>query len=396
MNKSFSFSHVFALLCFAVATSVSLTIMCIQGFLLINNMNTSKLYTAKLNEIQALVDEYYIGDVDQKLLIDGLSAGYVMGLGDAYSNYVTAEDAEESFNSFYGVNTGMGVQVSMHPDSKGIFVLDVHSGSPAETSGLTRGDTIIKIDGYTVSEIGYNNALLYIKYKPIGSTIHLIVERKGETVEFDGVLEHYTSQTVFSRLLGDIGYIQITGFNDASVEQFSDAVSGLLKDGAKALIFDLRGNGGGTLNSAYQMVDILVPEGLIVRVEYKDSDNNQIYYSDSNEIDLPMVVLTDDNTASASELFAQALKDHKKAITVGRKTYGKAVVQRTFTLSDNSLVKFTVAKYYTANGTCLDGVGVIPDIPIEWEQDELTYRLVNGIEVDKEFLAAVQYLDKLI
>jgi carboxyl-terminal processing protease len=132
---------------------------------------------------------------------------------------------------------------------------------------------------------------------------------------------------------------------------------------------------------------------LAIEVRYKNKEDCQTYLSDANDVDLPMVVLTDENTASASELFTQGLKDYEKAVSIGRKTYGKGVVQRTFTLSDGSLVKFTVAKYYTANGTCLDGIGIEPDYPVEWTEDELRYRLIKGIEVDKDFIKACAYLD---
>ena len=128
-------------------------------------------------------------------------------------------------------------------------------------------------------------------------------------------------------------------------------------------------------------------------VDYKDDSYDQTYLSDDKEIDLPMIVLTDENTASASELFTQSLIDYGKAVSVGRKTFGKGVVQRTFTLSDQSLIRITVAKYYTNSGKCVDGDGIEPTVPVEWEQNELSYRLVNGIEVDKDFLAAVEYLD---
>ncbi|MBO5746381.1 MAG: carboxy- processing protease, partial [Clostridia bacterium] len=136
----------------------------------------------------------------------------------------------------------------------------------------------------------------------------------------------------------------------------------------------------------------IIPEGLAFEVKYKNSENNQVYLSGKNEVDLPIAILTDESTASASELFTQALKDYNKAISIGRNTYGKGVVQRTFSLSDGSLVRFTIAKYYTANGTCLDGIGVKPDFEMQWTEEELRYRFVNGIEKDKDFLKAVEYL----
>lgn len=179
-----------------------------------------------------------------------------------------------------------------------------------------------------------------------------------------------------------------------SVDQFKTAVDEMINAGARSLVFDLRGNGGGTITSVRAMLDYLLPEGLIIKVEYKDENRNEVYMSDKSEIDIPMAVLTDGNTASASELFAQSLRDYGKAVIVGRQTYGKGVVQRTFTLSDGSLVVFTIARYYTKSGYCPEEQGVKPDVEISWTEDELKYRLINGIEKDKEYIAACEYLDK--
>lgn len=396
MKKTFSLTHLLTVTCFGIAAAVSITVMIFQSFLAGQEKNESEEYLSKIQEIEELVNEYYTGEIDSELILDGISAGYIYGLNDRYSNYVSADDAEANMNTLYGLNTGMGIQVTQHPNTKNLYVLEVHNGSPAMTAGILPGDEIVKLDDNTVAEYGYSETLIYVKSQPLGTTLHAIINRGGETVETDIVLTQYNSQSVFYKMLdNDKGYIQITEFNELSIEQFKDAVDTLVKDGAAALVFDLRGNGGGTLRSVYQILDYLIPEGLVVRVEYKNENHNEVYMSDASEIDLPMVVLTDGNTASASELFSQTLKDYSKAITVGRTTFGKGVMQRTFTLSDGSLVKFTVAKYYTANGTCLDGIGVTPDIPTEWTEEESTYRIVNGIEADKDFIAACEYLDSL-
>jgi carboxyl-terminal processing protease len=305
----------------------------------------------------------------------------------------TAKELKCSIASLYGVNSGMGIQISLHPDNKTIFVLEVHNGSPAMTAGIERGDEIIAVDDKQVSEFGYSETLTYIKNLPSETTIKVKAIRNGEEKEFDVTLKHYIDQSVFYRMIGDKGYIQITGFNDRSPEQFKTAVDTLTEEGATALIIDLRGNGGGTLNAAYKMLDYCIPEGLAIRVKYKDDNMNEVYMSDANEVNLPIVCLTDENTASASELFTQGLKDYNKAVTVGRLTYGKGVVQRTFTLSDGSLVRFTIGEYYTKNGVCLDGIGVKPDVEVTFTDEEMKYRIINGIEKDKDFIAAVEYLE---
>ena len=393
MKTTLPLKHAIILISFFTASAVAITVMMMSGFTVKKVQGSEEAYVSKINEIKTLVDEYYIGEYSEDDMPDFITAGYVLGLGDKYSNYVTKADAEENLNSFIGLNTGMGVQVTQHPDDKSLYVLEVHKDSPALAAGIECGDHITAIDGQSVNETGYSETLQYIKSRPLGSDITLTVLRGEETLSMPVTLNQYTSQTVCPKLIGNIGYVQITEFNDASTDQFTAAVDELINEGAAALVFDLRGNGGGTLKSVYHMIDYLIPEGLAVKVEYKDERNNEVYMSDSHEITLPMAVLTDGRTASASELFAQSLKDYEKAVTVGSKTYGKGVVQRTFTLSDGSLVKFTVGKYYTANGECLDGIGVLPDISTEWTSDELTYRLVNGIETDKDFLAAVGHLN---
>lgn len=395
MKKSVSLHMTVVIACFAFLVAVTLTTLLFCVFVIPKREGNLFNHNQKILEINKLVDQYYIGEVNENYVSDGLGAGYVLGLQDKYADYIPAEEAEESMNALYGYNTGIGVQVTAHPDNKTIYILEVHKDSPADKAGVESGDEIVMLDGQSVAEMGYSESLAYIKSKPAGEKIEAVIERDGKLITMSIDLVQFVSQTVFYEIIDNKGYIQITQFTDSTVDQFVEAVDYMEEQKVDGIIFDLRGNPGGTLNSVYHMVDYLIPEGLAIRVDYKGEANDQTYLSDANDVDLPMVVLTDANTASASELFAQSLKDYQKAKTVGSTTYGKGVVQRTFTLSDGSMVKFTVAKYYTANETCLDGIGVTPDIPTEWSEDELKYRLVNGIEVDKDFIAACDYLDSL-
>ncbi len=393
MNKSFSLRFLISVVCFAIVSTIAIMTMFFAFIVIPKREGELFNYNQRLLEIKKLVDEYYIGEIDPNQMIHGLSYGYIAGLNDRYAGYITPEAAEESMNSLYGLNTGMGIQVTQHPDTLNLYVCDVHKSSPADNAGLLSGDEIIKIDEHVVKEIGYENALAYIKTVPAGEKLTATVKRGDDEFSVDIVLTQYVAQSIFYEKLDDKGYILITAFNDMTVDQFTNAVDDLLNQGVSSLVFDLRGNGGGTLMSVYHMVDYLVPEGLIIRVDYKDDSNDEEYISDKHEVNVPMVVLTDENTASASELFTQSLIDFGKAVSVGRNTFGKGVVQRTFELSDGSLVRFTVAKYYTANGTCLDGVGVAPKVPVEWTNEELKYRLVIDITEDKDYIAACQYLE---
>lgn len=395
MNKKYSLKQLVTTVVFAVASAVLITVMLFQ--IIIDNVESRNAVSgnSKNSEILELVEKYYIGDVDDKQMADSLAAGAVAGLGDKYASYVTAEDSQNRLDSLLGYNTGIGVQVSVHPVRATMIVLEVHNDGPAKESGIKAFDEITAVDDKIVTEVGYLEALNYIKTRKLGTVIDITVNRDGEEIVIPVELKQHNSQSVFYKKINDYGYIQITSFNEMTIEQFKSAVNEMVEAKAKALIFDLRGNGGGTVTSVCAMLDYLLPEGLVIKVDYKDKNRNEVYMSDKSEVDLPMVVLTDGNTASASELFTQSLRDYKKATVIGRKTFGKGVVQRTFTLSDGSLVVFTVARYYTKSGYCPEENGIVPDKEIIWTEEELKYRLINGIEKDKEFIAAIKHLDSL-
>lgn len=393
MNKTFSLRFLITVVAFFTAAAVAITTMLFMYVIIPRREGVLFQYNQKMLEINKLVQAFYIGEIDENYMKDGVSYGYTWGLNDKYAAYVPKEEAEESMNTLYGLNTGMGVQVAWHPDTNNIFVSDVHKDSPADNAGIKPRDQITKLDEYSVKDIGYEKSLAYIKTIPAGDKLTAVILRDGEELTVEVTLTQYVAQSVFYEKIGDNGYIQITAFNDMTVDQFVEAVDDLVAQNVSSLIFDLRGNGGGTLMSVYHMVDYLVPEGLVIKVDYKGDEYDETYLSDKHGINVPMAVLTDENTASASELFTQSLIDFNKAVSIGRNTYGKGVVQRTFTLSDGSLVRFTVAKYYTANGTCLDGIGVAPKVPVEWTDDEMKYRLVIDIEDDKDYKAAVNYLN---
>ncbi len=390
MKKVFSWLHVALASFLAIVISVLVTVFVMRssGYI---KLSEDQSYQRKVEEILSLVDKYYVGDVDNKVLADYIAVGCAAGLGDKYAAYFTAEDAQARYDSLYGYFTGMGVQITEHPDTKNMYVLQVHSGSPAEEAGIMKGDEITFVDTVNTVKDGYEAVLQYIKGKQVGDTLNVGIMRNRVDMQLSVTLRQFDSQSVFYQLVGDIGYIHITEFNELGVAQFKNAVDTLENWGAKGLVFDLRGNGGGTITSVSSMLDYLLPKGVIVETRYKDSKYNETLNSDAHEINLPMAVLTNESTASASEIFSQSIKDYGKGVTIGTTTYGKGVVQRTFELSDGSLIMFTIAKYYSKSGFCPDGVGVSPDIKTDWTEEELTYRLVNGIEKDKDFLAAVEY-----
>ena len=392
MKKSFSMAHLIATAFFAVTATLLVTVIGVKHFGFLAPKGNAA-YNAKISEILYLVDKYYVGEVDETVMADYIATGCIGGLEDRYASYYSAEDAQKRFDSLYGYFTGIGVQISLHPDRNTMYVNEVHSGSPAEVGGIKAGDEIIAVDELTVTDDGYDKVLQYIKTKPIDSELKVKIVRNGKENVLDITLKQFNSQSVFGKLIGDTGYVYLTEFNVLGVAQFKSTVIELLENGAKELVFDLRNNGGGTLTSVVEMLDFLLPEGPIIEIKYKDPKYNERHMSDKIEINVPMAVLINENTASASEIFAQSLKDYGKAVTIGCTSFGKGVVQRTFTLSDGSLAVFTIAKYYSMSGYCPDKVGVTADIQTVWSDEELKYRIVNGIEVDKDFVAAINYFD---
>lgn len=354
--------------------------------------NTAVKRNAKLAEIQYLIEQNYYGEIDSEKLLDGLSAGMAAGIEDKYAAYISAEKAEEQKASYKGLSVGIGVNIVKHPDNETIYIYNVFEGGPAQTIGLTVGDEIVAIDNERVKEIGYEKAVEKLRTKAVGETVDLTCNRSGNEFQIGIAITEYNVQSVFGKLIDDIGYVLLTTFNETTPTQFKAVVEDLISNGAKSLVFDLRGNTGGLIDSVSEILDYLLPEGTIISVKYKDETKNETYTSDAAQLEIPMAVLVNSTTASASELFAASLQEQNKAVIIGTKTYGKGVVQSTYTLSDGSMFKLTVAKYYTGGDFCPDGVGVTPNVITEWTDDELSHRIINGINKDKDFLEAVNQL----
>ena len=347
---------------------------------------------SKLLELDSLVNKYFYGQVNNSDLLDSIMSGYMDGIGDKYAAYYSANEAAYRSNTLAGLGQGIGMTVVLHPDTKNIYVVNVYNDGPAAKAGILAGDQICAIDSVSVTEIGYNQALTNI-VREIGETVDLTLLRKDKTFNLTVEYSEFVAQSVFGKMLSsDIGYIEITSFNDATVPQFKNTVDDLLEKGAKALIFDLRSNGGGTVNSVTQMLDYLCPEGVIMTVKYKDKSEETIARSDKNEINVPMAVLTNSATASASELFTANIKDFGKGISVGEKTFGKGVMQTTYTLKDGSQAVFTVAEFFPHSKISFNEKGIEPDIKVTPTEEELLYRYITPTEQDPVVKAAVDFL----
>ena len=332
--------------------------------------------TDKLAEIRTMIDLYNIREFDEEDLENYAMYGYVAGIGDPYAEYLDAESYASIFEDLSGDMQGIGISVIYNPDMRGIEVIDVFPDSPAFDAGVEVGDVIMYCgdDLVSVASVGYDVALTMLRGEK-GTVAKFVVYRGeyySEEVVFEIERAYITEQSVRYRIYSEdptIGIIRITGFNTATVAQFTEALETLKEQGVEKLVFDVRNNPGGELNSICEIIDMIVPEGPVIRLEYKGRDVETYYNSDASEIDMPMAVLVNGQTASAAELFTSALKDYGKATVIGTTTYGKGCMQSIIPLSYGGGMKLTTALYYPPFSDNFDGVGVEPDIEVEMEGD---------------------------
>ncbi len=392
MNKKVPLGVTIALM--IITASVAITISQIFSINYYNmgysNAQEMKKAYSKLSEIDDIVSDNYINEADTEQLADGMAAGYVAALGDKWSAYLSKDEYKETLQSMKGKGIGIGINVYKDVDSGYIYISYVMENTPAQTSGLMRGDLIVKVDGADVNEMGYSAAIERLQGEE-STVAKITVQRGTEQLNFEIVRKEYTAVSVQSKMLGNIGYIKITDFADNTPEQFASAIETLTKQGAKGLIFDLRNNGGGTLTSVEQMLDKILPEGVIVSAEYKNGEKTDLFTSDAECVDLPMAVITNGNTASAAELFSAAVRDMNKGALIGEKTYGKGVMQQTYNLSDGSALRLTIAKFYPPSGVNFDGVGLTPDIAVSLTEEESKYFYKLEPETDSQVKAALDY-----
>ncbi len=354
----------------------------------------------KIGEIRELIDQYSIREYDPDELSKYSMYGYVAGIGDPYAVYLDAESYSAMFEDLSGDMQGIGISVIYNPDMLGIEVVDVFPDSPAYDAGVEVGDVIMFCgdDLVSVASLGYDKAISMLRGER-GTVAKFVVyrgENYTEEVVFEVERAYITEQTVRYRLYSEdpsIGIIRITGFNTATVTQFAEALAALEAEGVEKLVFDVRNNPGGELNSICEIIDMIVPEGPVIRLEYKGRDVETYYKSDNKEINMPMAVIANGQTASAAELFTSALKDYGKATVVGVKTYGKGCMQSIIPLSFGGGVKLTTALYYPPYSENFDGVGVEPDIEVKMEGEAAKKNLYKLTDTeDTQLQAAVASL----
>lgn len=339
---------------------------------------------AKLQLLEETIDSYYIDSdsVTTKTLQDGMYEGMLDSLGDVYSVYYTEEELADFMEDTNGVYYGIGAYISTDEATGLPIIAGVFDGSPAQEAGLKEGDICYKVDGEITESMALDEFVSKVKGEE-NTTVVLTIIREGESDYLDIEVERrqIDAPTVkYEMKEGNIGYIQITEFDSVTSDQFTEALVTLKEQGMKGLVLDLRSNPGGNLDTVVEIANQLLPKGTVVYTV--DKDGNRVDYDcdGKNEFELPMVVLVNGYSASASEILAGAIKDYDKGILVGTTTFGKGIVQRIIPFSDGTAVKLTVSKYYTPNGVNIHGTGIDPDVEIEYDAEAAKEGVDNQLE----------------
>ena len=342
----------------------------------------------KLEKLESLINQYYLKDVDQDELQQGIYEGYIAGLNDPYSVYYDEEATKSFQESTDGEYDGIGAVMSQNKETGIITISQVYEGSPAEQAGMKDNDILYKVEDEEVTGKDLTEVVSKIKGEK-GTDVNLTVLRGDDREEVAVTATRDTIEypTVSSKMLDNgIGYLRITEFDSVTYDQYKNAYNDLKNQGMKGMVVDLRSNPGGSLSIVCKKLDEILPEGKIVYTQDKNGKEEDFTSDEEHQIDIPMTVLVNQYSASASEIFAGAIQDYDLGAIVGTQTYGKGVVQQIFDLKDGTCVKLTIAKYFTAKGQDIDGKGITPDVAIDYQADE------NNPEADNQLNKAIETL----
>ena len=348
-------------------------------------------YQEKLDTIQMYLDNYYLYDLDEEQMENALAAGLLNGIGDKYAKYYSKEEFDQLMEETSGSYGGIGISIIMNDDNQ-VEVYKVFDGSPAAEAGIQIKDVIVEAAG--VRDFEDIDELVSLVRGEQGTTVDIVISRDGKEIPMTVERRIIDMETVASKMLdNNIGYIQLTEFDTISVEQFNNALDALESQGMTSLILDLRDNPGGDYDTVIAMSDRVLPEGKIVTVVDKQGTEKTEYSDEEHQISIPMVVLINENSASASELFTGAIKDYGIATIVGETSYGKGIVQSIFRLEDGSGMKFTTEEYLTPNGNHINGIGVVPDVEVSIPEEAYEDGVITE-EEDVQLQKAIEILTK--
>ena len=338
----------------------------------------------KLNAIDSVLESFYFGDVDDETAKDNIYKAYLSSYGDKYTMYYTADEYKALKESTNGKFYGIGAVCQLSGEG-GVLLVDVYDNGAGYQAGLRSGDRVVNVDGRDITDMELSSAVALIKGDK-GTSVTLEVIRGTERLTFSAVRDAVEAKTVSYTLLdNNIGYLSISQFEEVTTKQFKAAVEDLQSQGMKGLVIDIRNNPGGLLDTVVGMLKYMLPDGLIVYTE--DKQGNRKEYKGQDNDELPLAVIVNGNSASASEIFAGAIQDYGKGTIIGTQTYGKGIVQTVKPLTDGSAIKFTIAKYFTPKGQDIHGKGVTPDMVVEYDTDA---------DVDTQLDAAIKNVEAQI
>lgn len=352
---------------------------------------------SKVNELLGYVHLYFYDEIDEEKLANGIYSGLMEGLDDKYTEYYTKQEYADlqisATQNYYGIGAGL----MQDKESMQVTIDHIYEGSPAEFAGLKEGDTIVQVEDIEAASMELSDLVTHIRGEE-GTMVHLQIYREGETdyLEFDVKRANIDLPTVEHKMLDEkIGYIHILEFGAPTVSQFETAVSELTSLGMKALVLDVRDNPGGMITAVTGVLDDILPEGTVVYTQDKYGKRQDYTSDDEKQMQCPLAVLMNGNSASASEILAGAIRDFEYGTLIGTKTFGKGIVQSILPLSDGDAIKLTTAKYFTPKGENIHGTGILPDVELEYEYSGDKEGEYNEL-LDNQVQKAMEILNKEI
>lgn len=342
-------------------------------------------YIDKMQVLLGYIDKYYMGDADPEKLLEDSYKGLVAGLGDRYAAYYSKEEFETVKDSMKGTYCGIGAYVGMNDEGYPYVSKPITNG-PAYNAGVLKGDIILEADGISLQGMELDEAVSYIRGEK-GTSVKIKIKRGEEIIEFNIIRDEVESETVeYEMLEGNIGYVTVTKFEGITNTQFDRAITALENEGMKGVIIDLRSNPGGYVGTATAMLDRILPKDkLLVYHQDKDGKKTEMFSRDDDTLNVPIVVLLNGESASASELFTTCLIDYEKCTVVGEQSFGKGIMQTQYDLYDGSAIKLTTAYYYSPKGVNIHEKGITPDIEVTDDPDT---------EIDEQLQAAIEVFNK--
>ena len=353
----------------------------------------SDFFVSKMELLANLVDQYYMNDISVEDMRDGAYKGLLAGLGDPYTCYYTAEEYTALLESTSGTYSGIGAVVQQDLRTMYITIVKPYVDGPAYNAGMLPGDIIYMVDDVDVTGMEVDNVVTMMK-GPEGTVVKVTVIREGESEPVELTITRATIEIEsieYEMLDRNIGYILVSSFDEPTAGQFKAAIEDLQAQGMEGLVIDLRDNPGGLLNAVVEMLDYILPKGMIVYTEDKYGNREEYRGTDKEILEMPIAVMINGNSASASEIFAAAMQDYEAATLVGTTSYGKGIVQSILPMTDGTAVKITVSRYFTPNGVCIHGAGVTPDMEVELD-DELKQLVQIPHEKDNQLAVAIAAL----